>query len=492
MRYYAKNRYEEPKEFLYKIDRFSGIDAATEQETLPLGYASYGYNVRFNGGALLQGYGVGYAAIGDRYLPGMITVGEAIKKIFLYKRFDRATGARDDRLIVQSDNEKLYQANLTTDTVFHEIDVSLGTDNLTFLNCEYNGADVLWISDDHGHLVLYDGTNAVVESDTPYFSDACVYNGRVFATSGTGNNVLRYSAEGDPTEWAEAEGAGTVTFPDEGGKILRAVQFKEALLVFREYGVWRYVGYPRSSVYTQERIYATEQPVRAKSVCVCGDKVIFATGNGFYSYDGSGVSRIFTGLFPLVESSEYCAGCYFDNKYYFAFRMQGDGETVGDEVASFKNNAFLAVGSDEKFLSLTRGTDVREFVPVSVGSETALLCAFGGNYHPLDVGMIVDTGKVFSTPLKKKWRSPKTTLGKLSRNKYLRKIYLRANGAMTLSVDADEKREFSLPAGVRTHCICVGKRADAVGLELTSTADKFTAYGLEIEFDVKKRGFYEQ
>ncbi|MBO4539180.1 MAG: hypothetical protein J5781_02805 [Clostridia bacterium] len=492
MKYFAKNRYEEPKEFLYKIESFSGINAAAEQETLPLGYATYGYNVRFSGGAMTQGYGVGYATINSRYLPGMLTVGEAIKKLFLYKRFDRTTGARDDRLIVQSDNEKLYQANLTTDTVFHEINATLGTSNLTFLNCEYNDADVLWISDDHGHLVLYDGTNAVVMNDTPYFSDACFYNGRVFATSGTGNNVLRFSAEGDPTEWAEAEGAGTVTFPDEGGKILRAVQFKEALLVFREYGVWRYVGYPRSSVYTLERIYATERMIEAKSVCVCGDRVIFATGNGFYAYNGSSVGRVFSELFPLADGLDDCAGCYYDNKYYFAFRMKDDGETVGDEVATFKNNAFLAIGMDEKFLSVTRGTDVREFIPVSVGSETALLCAFGGNYHPFDIGMVTDSGKVFSTPLKKKWRSPKTTLSKLSRDKFLRKIFLLSNGAMTLTVDADGKSEFMLPSGVRTHCICVGKRADAVGLELASTADKFTAYGLEMEFDIKRRGFYER
>ncbi len=492
MRYYAKNRYEEPKEFLYKIDRFSGIDAATEQETLPLGYASYGYNVRMNGGALTQGYGVGYAMINGRYLPGMLSVGEAIKKLFLYKRFDRATGTRDDRLIVLSDNEKIYQANLTTDTVFQEINATLGTDNLTFLNCEHNGADVLWISDDHGHLILYDGTNAVVESDTPYFSDACVYNGRVFATSGRGNNVLRFSAEGDPTEWSEAEGAGTVTFPDEGGKILRAVQFKETLLVFREYGVWRYVGYPHSSVYTLERIYATERPIKAKSVCVCGDRVIFVTGNGFYAYNGSSVSRVFMGLFPLVDSLDDCAGCCFDNKYYFAFQMKKDEETVGDEAETFRNNAFLAIGTDEKFLSVTRGADVRDFVPVSVGSETALLCVFGGSYHPLDIGMVTDSGKVFSTPLKKKWRSPKTTLEKLSRDKFLRKIYLMANGAMTLTVDADGKSDYLLPSGVKTHCICVGKRANAVGLELTSTADKFAAYGLEMEFDIKRRSFYER
>ena len=490
MKYYAKNRYEEPKEFVYKIERFSGVDAATDENALPLGYASYAYNVRFRGGAMSHGYGVGYAAVGGRYLPGMIAVGEAIKKVFLYKRFDRTTGIRDDRLIVQSDNDKLYEADLTTDTVFHEINVQLGGDKLTFLNCEYNEKDVLWICDDHGHLIFYDGSTIQTMSDTPYFSDACVYNGRVFASSGTGANVLRFSAENNPGEWRETEGAGKVTFPDEGGKILRVAPFKESLLVFREYGVWRYVGYPRSSAYTLSRVYATEQPIYGKSVCVCGDKVIFATGNGFYAYDGSTVSGVYKDLFPLADGLEECAGCYYDNKYFFALRMKRDTEVVGDEASVTGNNAFFAIG--DGFLSITRGTDVKEFFPVEVGGETALLCSFGAGYHPFDIGMVTDDGKIFSVSPKKKWRSPFSTLDKLSRDKFVRKIYLQASGEMTLTCIANERQDFTLPSGARTHCVYVGKRADAVGLELTSTADQFTAYGMEIEFDIRKRGYYER
>lgn len=490
MKYYAKNRYEEPKKFVYKIERFSGVDAAADENALPLGYARYAYNVRFGGGAMLRGYGVGYAAVGGRYLPGMITVGETIKKIFLYKRFDRTTGDRDDRLIVQSNSGKLYEADLTTDTAFREIDAQLGGDKLTFLNCEYNEKDVLWICDDHGHLILYDGTSILTMNDTPYFSDASVYNGRVFASSGTGANVLRFSAENNPGEWRETEGAGKVTFPDEGGKILRVTPFKESLLVFREYGVWRYVGYPRSSAYTLNRIYATEQPIYGKSVCVCGDKAIFATGNGFYAYDGSNVAGVYNNLFPLADGLENCVGCYYDNKYFFAFRMKRDTEVVGDEAIITGNNAFLAIG--DGFLSITRGTDVKEFVPVEVNGETALLCAFGTGYHPLDIGMVTNDGKIFSVAPKKKWRSAVVSFGELSQDKFVRKVYVHANGAMTLVCVADGKQEFSLPSGARTHCVYVGRRADAVGLELTSTADSITAYGMEIEFDIRKRGYYER
>lgn len=490
MKYYAKNRYETPKEFVYKIERFCGVDAATEEEALPLGYAPYAYNVRFGGGAMLQGYGVGYAAIGGRYLPGMITVGETIEKVFLYKRFDRTTGVRDDRLIVQSNENKLYEADLTTDTAFHEINVELGGDKLTFLNCEYNEKDVLWICDDHGHLILYDGTTVQTMNDTPYLSDACVYNGRVFASSGAGANVLRFSAENNPAEWREEEGAGKVTFPDEGGKILRVAPFKESLLIFREYGVWRYVGYPRASAYTLNRIYATEQPIYGKSVCVCGDKVIFVTGNGFYAYDGSNVTGVYRNLFPLADGLDDCAGCYYDNKYFFALRMKKDTEVVGDEAVISGNNAFFAIG--DGFLSITRGTDVKEFIPVEVGGVTALLCAFGSGYHPMDIGMVTDDGKIFSVSPKKKWKSPLSTLGKLSKDKFVRKIYVHASGEITLACITDERQEFVLPSGARTHCVYVGRRADAVGLELASTADRFTAYGLEIEFDIRKRGYYER
>lgn len=491
MRYYRKNEYVEPKNFTYKVEEFSGIDALREEERLPLNYAASGYNIRIAGGILKEGYGVGYAKLGTRYLPGAISTGEGIKRLFLYKRFNRSTGARDDRLIFYSDNGKLYQTSLSTGTSFAPINVQLGSDDLTFLNCEYNNKDVLWISDDRGHLVLYDGSSVETVQDTPCFSDACVYNGRVFATSGTGNNVLYFSAKNNPVEWAEANGAGKVTFPDEGGKIVRAVVFKDALIVFREYGIYKYVGYPNSAAYTLTKIFSTEKPIFSKSVCVCGEKIIFVTGNGFYKYEGGNIKGIFKNIFPLIKDLSDGSGCFYEGSYFLSFSMDRESQTVGEEANVRKNNAFLAISPDGRDISLTRGTDVAEFIPVECGGEKALLCRFSYGYRVFDIGMVTETGKVFSTQLSKVWRSPKTVLAEYGTQKYLRKIYLRSKGALTMLVRAEQDLEFSLPQSGKTHCIYVGRNADAVGLTLTSTADKFTVYGLEMEFSARRKNVYD-
>ncbi len=491
MRYNCQNRYTVPKKYLYKVEKFSGIDGV-EREKLPFNYASYGYNVRFSAGEIKEGNGIEYAKIGNRYIPGTGTTGEGIQRLFLYKRFDRSTGIRDDRLIVYSDGEKLYQADLATARSFSQINVTLGTDNLTFLNCEYNGQDVLWICDDRGHLVIYDGTNVQTMSDTPYFSDACVYNGRVYATSGSGNNVLRFSAENDPTEWRESEGAGKVQFPDDGGKILRCVVYKESLIIFREYGVYKYVRYPGSSTYTLTKVFCTEQPIYPKSVCVCDGRLIFLSGKGFYALDGSVVTAIWKNLFPLIESAKNCSAACFDNRYYLTFSMKKDGTQVGEENAYFVNNAFLVVDADGKEYGITRGADVAEFIPVEYKGETELFCRFTHSYHTFDIGMVGNSGKVFSTSLKKVWYHPVSLCASAGEKVILKKIFLRSSGEITVKVKTDVEQEFSIPAAGRNHCIVIGRKGDAVGLTLTSTADKITVTDMEMEFDKSNRGVYDE
>lgn len=491
MKYYLRDEYAEPKNYAYKIEKFAGLDASREEEQLPLNYAAYGYNVRFTAGTVREGFGVGYARIGERYLPSALPTGEGIKKLFLYKRFDRTTGERDDRLVFYSDNGKLYVAPIATSGAFTQLEATLGGNNVTFLNCEYNNKDVLWISDDRGHLLIYDGTTVQTASDTPYLSDACVYNGRVFATSCTANNVLRYSAKGDPTDWSDGGGAGKLTFPDEGGKILRAVVFTDALIVFREHAVYKYVGYPDSAVYTLTKLFFTDQKIYGDSVCVCGDKIIFLAGNTFFKCEGWTMTKVFRNISPLIESAETCAACFFDNKYFFTFSMKGN-EEVGEEAMAVNNNAFFAVDVYGDELSVTKGTDVAGFIPVGLNGEKALLCRFSYGYRSFDVGMVNESGRVFSTPLKKLWRSPKSFINLLGKKKYLRKIYIRSYGQLKLSIDGDETTEYDLPQTGRTHCVYVGKNADAVGLTLTSTADKITLYGVEMEFDVKRRSVYDE
>ncbi len=492
MRYYFQGKYGEGQKFVCKIEKFSGINAATDEDVLPISCAKYGYNVRIGGGVLKEGYGVDYAKINNRYVPSMGPTGEGIKKVFLYKRFDRTTGLKDDRIIVYSDNDTLYEASVYTSRTFAELQGQLGTDNLTLLNCEYNGKDCLWICDDDGHLMIYDGLDLTTVANTPKFTDACVYNGRVYAAADSGSNVLRFSAENDPTQWNEEQGAGKVSFPDEGGKIIRVVVFKEGLIVFREHSVYKYVSYPGSKTYTLTKIFLTEQKIYPKSVCVCGRKLIFLTGSGFYSYDGSLVTAIWRDVFPIVSDKRDCSAAFFDNKYFLTFYMDMGGEIVGEESSIVKNNAFLAIDVDTGEISITRGTDVGEFIPVEYKGESKLLCAFSYGYRVFDIGMVTETGKVFSTSLKKLWAGPKTTLSMLGDEKYVRKIYLRSIGDLTLRVETDRTEEYDLPASSRNHCIIVGRKGDAVGLTLTSTADKITVFGMEIEFEIKRRGFYDR
>ncbi len=488
MSYYRSATYSENKRYCYKIESYAGFDAASQEDGMPLNYAPYGYNIRIANGCLTEGYGVGYATVGGHRIPSTLSGGIGIKKLFLYKRFDRTSGVRDDRLIVLGDTGEIYQANLSTASSFASVDAQVSSMNVTFLNCEYQNKDYLFISSDRGEIILYDGTTATTYTDKPYLTDACVYNNRIYAVAGSGKNALLYSGVWNPTSWGDND---KISFPDEGGKLLKVLVLKDNLFIFRERSVYRFTAYQGSSGYSLTQVLVTETPIYANSATVCGSMLYVATGEGFFRYNGSTFERCWQSLFPLIDDLSGCAAKSFRGRYFLACRMKTEGETVGDEGRLVQNNAVLGI-VDEKDVSVLRGTDVCGFVPVTYNDDSALFLQFTYGYKMYDIGMLDESGKLFSASLQKKWRSPVSCLSHLQYGKRLRKIFLRPSGNVTLQVILDDTYEFQLGNGGSVQAVFVNKKADAVGLVLTSTAASFRPGSIEMEFELPERSIYDK
>ena len=81
--------------YTYPIKSFSGIDAYSEENSLPLSWARYAYNVSIKNGVLKGGVGISVATINGEYLPNAVSVGSRPIRACIYRRYDKTNEKRE-------------------------------------------------------------------------------------------------------------------------------------------------------------------------------------------------------------------------------------------------------------------------------------------------------------------------------------------------------------------------------------------------------------
>lgn len=489
--YLRKDTQPKVQRYSYPISAFAGIDALSNESSMPLTYASYGYNICMEKGVLKNGVGVGLAKINNEYMPSAGSYGLKILKIFHYYRYDYATSTRDDRMIALLDDKKIYVSRLT-DQSFTPTSMDMESGNVTFINYHYQDKDCLLIFSDAGKMYIYDGENATNIGNAPKLNSACIHFERVYGTMNIGNNRLYFSDELDPTNWnvSLSEG-GYISFPDEGGKVNKVISFKNSLYIFREYGIHRLTTFADQTDYALSKVYTTNNLIFDKTVAVCNNFIVFLAEDGLYRFDGSNCQKVLREVTPLIVEKTYSTACFFNNKYYLATAIKRDDVVVGDEHKVLKNNAIIMVDFDINDVSIFRGSDIREFVPLNLDYCSELLVTFNHLLRALVVGMVNDTGTLFGLVLAKKWCSPYTDLNYLNKDKVLRRIFISSDSAITLRAKLDKVYSYNVYSNYKAQMIVVNKKTDKIGLEVFTTEHKFALRGMILEFDVIKRSIYD-
>ncbi len=475
----------------YAINSFGGIDANKDENSLPLTYASYGYNIAMNNGVLTNSIGITTAKINEEEIPSAGVYGKKILKIFLYYRYDYVLGQRDDRIIALLSDKKVYQARIT-DQIFSITEMNMESVNVTFLNYHYNNKDCLLAFSDAGKMYIYDGTTVTNVNSAPRLNSACIHGGRVYGTMNVGNNRLYFSDDLNPANWnvSITEG-GYISFPDEGGKVMKVLSFKNNLYVFREYCIHRLSVYSDKSDYSMNKVFVTNNLIYDKTVVICNNEIVFLSADGFYKFDGYTCTKILREIDPLISEKTYSTACFFNNKYYLATSLIRDEIIVGDEGTTLKNNGIIIFDFDLNTVEIFRGADVLDFVPLNLDYANKLLVIFNNLLRSYGVGMVDDSGTLYGVALPKKWRSPYTDLNYLNKDKVLRRIYINCDSPAVFKVKLDKDYNYNLYSLDKAQTVIVNKKTDKIGLEITTNADKFCIRGAILEFDVIKRSIYD-
>ncbi|HKL74388.1 MAG TPA: hypothetical protein VJ903_05830 [Clostridia bacterium] len=476
--------------YSYPIKMFSGIDAESKEDLLPLNYAVYGYNIAIRNGVLTSGIGIEEPNFDGSNFPTISINNKQIIKMYFYKHFDYQNKVKNDRIIALLHDNSVYQGSLSMPQLRPIEGMTFESRNVTFFNYYADNTDYVIGVSDIGEMILYDGIDIINVTNCPNLSDACVHMGRIYGIVNESSRIY-FSALLDPTNWNNGltEG-GYITMTDEGGMVKRIVSFKDSLYIFREYAIYKLTAYADQTEFALSKVYVGDSRIYDKTVVVCGDRIVFCADDGFHSFDGYICKKILRNIFPIISDNKSATACYFNRKYYFATKITTDENLVGDEnyVGTYmENNAIIICDMDLGEVSIFRGADIKGFMPVSTINTNKLFVYFNNYARWGIVGVVTENGKMFEKTLLKKWVSPTTNFETLSKDKVLKRIYISSTSPLTLTAKLDTDVVNNINASCKAQMVPINRRADKIGIVITTNEDRFAVNGMLLEFDLIRR-----
>lgn len=490
--YIRNDIYPSVSRYNYPIKKFAGIDAYSKEDSLALNYGKYGYNIGICNGILTNGMGISEASNEENSFPAFQDQNKKILKMFFYKHFDYENNCQDDRLIILADDTYIYQARLTDERFNIISGMRVVSNKASFCNYNYNGDDCLICAGGRNNeFVIYNGTTVSSIAFLNVLKDICVHKERIFGVDEDGIK-LYFSAALDPTNWNESltEG-GHIDLADGSGTIKKLVSFKDALYIFKEYSIYKLNVYGNQTEFNLSKVFESNNLIYSDSACVCNNTIIFMADDGFYTFDGYNCNKILKGIYPLVNCKKNVKGCYFNHKYYLTCNLFVDENVFGDETyytEDLCNNGIISYELNSGDIEIFRGSDILDFVPVSINEVNRLFVYFNSPNRTYKIGQIDETGKLFEQTLPKKWQSVVTDFELLDKDKVLRRIYLKTSSNLTLIARIDEDYTYNVTGVLgKNALIIVNKRADQIGLTIQTTEENFLIRGILLEFDLIRR-----
>lgn len=432
-----------------------GINTETDENSLPYKYAKVTYNYIFKRGALQTGIG-----FDELYLPETTDENPEMRKMFvegtftqlnklwLFPFYNTTYNVRDNMLVLSHDNKVKFANIISIDPGFFNIDI---TNQLAFTsepNAVYyniNGNDVMLItSATDGMYVFHPTSIATLDSNAPKIISICRHYERVFAIEEGKRNKLLFSANLDPTNWTGENEAGYIEIIDDRGCLEKVVSFNDYVYIFKQYGISRLSAYGDQTEFNLSSVFVTSGKIYGNSVCVCGDRIMFLSRDGIYSFNGYSATKLSLNIESLfAENNDNCCCAYHNGKYYLGCRLKyDDGEVIGCEgyTGGYVNNSLIELDLKTGDISLTRGVDLKSLCSIEYETVNKLAVLFN-NEHKKKLGEMNHSGKVFGTALKKVWASSYSNLGFPDKIKKIEKVTLltKEDCVVKIKTDVEEK-----------------------------------------------------
>lgn len=350
---------------------------------------------------------------------------EVIDYMFLYKR-TKSDGTYDDRLVVVSDRDIIYQQPLFAEGDFECVyNVTLNGE-ASSVNFNQDGSDVILLSGDVSYLIMLDDVTAKFNPDSPCFSSLTFHYERVFGTTMEERNRVWFSDDFNPLNWnVSADEGGYIDFLDDWGDLLKVISFMDYVFVFKEDAIMRITAYADQTQFSVAKVAVGVGRILKNSIVLAGESIYFLTTKGLYSFDGYSIREIDDSL-PRVTDYASLTACVLDGKYYYAFRAD-ESVPYGD------NNAVGIYDLEKKSLAVINDICVKIFLSVSSHHASEVFALIGN-----DILKVTDSGAYKELPLPKRWKSIDTTFDSTNR-KVIKAINVFTSHDIVFKVIADGK-----------------------------------------------------
>lgn len=463
---------------------FKGLINRTDESILDPSYAKAAYNFTIKNGALTADMGIDKAArysIGDssvRHEYPPLDSARKIINVFPYCR--RENGAYDDRIAVFLDDGRYWYTSIFNEDVWHTLPNVKVSGNLSAVNYNFNGDDVLLISSESTFLTIINGEYVTECDNAPKFSSIAIHNERVYGSVNGNRNQVWFSDDFNPTNWiVSTQGAGFINFDDEGGDIIKVMSFLNYLYVFREHGVYRLTAYGDQNEFSLKKVFTDTGYIYKPTIAMCGDRIMFLAEEGLFSFDGYDMTRIAQEI-PKIIHKETACGAYHNNCYYLACALE---ETDGINVDGMINNALVRYDVRDKDYAVFAPCDLREIRAINVHNAQDLLCVFR-NENANVLGMLSAGGTLLGQHTDKLYISAHNVLG-TDRLKTVRDFTVETEYPLTVCVVADgEEFEYTLEGSKLAQKVFVGKSGRKIGFKLKANGGAAYVSPLIVNIDL--------
>ena len=448
------------------FDFRGGMDSRIDQKLNPYG-AAVSFNFLSENGALSDGEGFSELKIGG----DVVELTAAFpKKIYYYKRYDTELEKRDDRLLIYADDGNVYEYD-ETERSFSPIQ------GLSFLKppegvgYKLNGKDVFMFSSGE-RLYVYDG-ETVNDYTAPCVTSMCLYNERLFVTTGGESTTLWFSENFDPTNWyVSLTEAGFIDFQDGKGKLLKLTESDGYLFVFRSYGITRVYAPYLQTEFSATNIEVDGVKIVGNSVVDCGKKTVYMTENGFYSFDGTYSVKILDKLDGFIDHAydDDVVASFCNGRYYAKLRIKLEGKS---------ETAVLSYNLNNGEYYLIKGADVTDIKEVLTDEGSALFALINGEKRVCEL----KKGSVlFDKNLKKIWKSAFTDFN-ISGIKTLARVSLYTKGEINMRLESDRgEKTVTIYGGKGLRRETIGLKGEDFSVTISSEKENASVSRVALEF----------
>lgn len=367
---------------------------------------------------------------------------DEIKGIWLDRWFQPYTNSYNYNLLLIDTNFKVWGVPLIDEYDGRIWTQSEDLQSFPTYQCPYriNGGDACLFFSNEG-MVALTSVNSKLYTNVPPIISCAVHYDNFFGITNTNRNMLVYTKNKNLLEWEDDEN-NTIEFLDNAGSFNKVIAFNDYVYLFRENGITKISIYSSSNDFSFTHLYNSPSKIYENSVCVCGEKILFMTRDGLYSFNGNSVNKVATNYdvyFKNLENNNgTCAS--LDGKYYYATRCNfDDGQVVGCESEDYVNNVLFEIDINDFSLNLLRGVDIMKLLSLDNPFFSKLCACFNTRSYSQRIGELVMNGSVFEDVTEKSWTSFFSDLGYKSKRKKIKEINIISKFDCEIEIESDEE-----------------------------------------------------